>query len=167
MCAYRNHVQHYSVALHEMTLGGARDLQTSHLAFTTIPWATKKELQKDKQVKARLLAELPDRINVLEMARGYIASLSRVHEAIRLQTTAVVKEYRQQILEAQSIYRQHWEDRPIALFAQRLSPDGAIEGEVWVSLEWDEARDWLVKRSKRLADLQRHYVTSSVAGRPT
>lgn len=167
MAAYRNHVQHYSAALDSMSLGGVRDKDTMHLAYTVEPYAEKKKLALNPKFKPSVLEEMDAKVDLRRVARGYLACFSKVHLMLR-------KRAADRVEEAASLIKANLDRYSIAL-GEATSMVHVIhcvdEREIEsfpLLLDWDSARTWLSSINGSLADLERHYVTSQLkaAGPP-
>lgn len=161
MCAYRNHVQHFTATVDSLSVGGARDKESMHLSFVVEPYAEKKRLMLNKEFKKPLLDEMEERVDLRRMARGYVSALSEVHHQLRNGAQALVDASRHKVSSALSRYEEELGQKPVGLHAIHEEKGEEIEAFPLL-LDWDETRKWLVGRNRRLAGLARHYVTSEI-----
>ena len=73
----------------------------------------------------------------------------------------MVKAAQTRVGEAIHTYRTLSGEKPVGLYAIHRNESAEIESFP-LMLEWDETRQWLAKRNKRLVDLERHFVTSEI-----
>lgn len=162
MESYRNHVQHYSATVDSMMIGGARDQETMHLAFTVEPYAIKAKLELNRKFKKLVLDQMDERVDLRKMARGYVACFSRIHHQLRAKGGDTINEARSLVEQAVAGYAElQGGEKPVGLHAIHRNGDTEIESFPLL-LDWDDTRQWLVKRNKRLEDLGRHYITTQL-----
>ena len=161
MCAYRNHVQHFTATVDSLSVGGARDRESMHLSFVVEPYAEKKRLKLNKEFKKSILDEMEERVDLRRMARGYVSALSEVHHQLRKGAQTLVDTARQKVSNTMSLYAEELGQKPVGLHA--IHEEEGVEIEAFpLLLDWDETRMWLVGRNQRLAGLAKRYVTSEI-----
>ena len=161
MCAYRNHVQHFTATVDALSVGGSRDEKSMHLSYVVEPYAEKKRLQLNGDFKKKLIDEMEDRVDLRKMARGYVSAISEVHHQLRKGSQALVEDSRERISSALRQYEKELGNRPVGLHA--IHEKGGEEIEAFpLLLDWDETRVWLVSRNRRLVGLAKHFVTSEI-----
>lgn len=156
MEALRNYVQHQGLAVHSCSTGGRWTSIGSdgHQEFSVKVQADRERFATGS-IKASVLAELPDKIDVRAAARVYLACVIDVHQEIRNQIALLVQNARAAIEEAHALYRQHHHS-VVGLFAwQEL---GDVQKKVLLILDWDDVRRRLEKTNVPFANLRRAYL---------
>ncbi|MFG6101848.1 hypothetical protein U2F10_06320 [Leptothoe sp. EHU-05/26/07-4] len=88
ICALRNHSQHYDIPFQQLT-NGIRRVEEQSKVFRKISTAPKimpKQLKNNKEFKAKILKELEDMGELVELTpliRQYMDSLGNIHRSIR------------------------------------------------------------------------------------
>ncbi|KGM56164.1 hypothetical protein N799_05075 [Lysobacter arseniciresistens ZS79] len=159
METYRNHVQHYSSTVDSISLGGARDKATQQLAYVVEPYAEKAKLGLNRKFKKDVLDEMPDKVDLRRMARGYLAALSVVHAELRNRSKPVIDEAKTVIETAIAEYERELGKKPAGLFA--IQEENGKELACFPLLtDWHRAFELLIERNHGYKDLERHYVTT-------
>lgn len=141
LCELRNHVQHRALAIHGSRGSGKKH---SWLERTSLQ-CHKARIEEDQgKFKQRVLDELPEQIDVLEMFREYMGAVSQVHVVLRKSIEPFWVKARSDIQEAMVEFAkaQRPEDGP----KPALGPTACWkEGDKWIRpvlllLDWDDAR---------------------------
>lgn len=102
MEALRNHVQHFGFPASQVTANNRFDkLETgARWSYTVEVTAFKKTLSENKKFSKKVLAEMPERVEIGRSTRVYLASISIIQERIRETIEPFVDEARSHIEEA-------------------------------------------------------------------
>ena len=162
MEALRNHVQHYGLAVHKSSSGGKRTSldEDGFLEYAVNIASQKTLLSENSDFKKQVLDEIHDTVDLKLATRGYIASLSNVHEAIRTIIQASVSKARHELELAISDYKKVLKDKVIGLSAMHFDGKRNLQEKVHILLDWDDVRVRLCDRNKALPKLSKCYVTS-------
>ncbi|MGQ5255259.1 hypothetical protein [Xanthomonas arboricola] len=161
METYRNHVQHYSATVDSMALGSERDRKTRQLAYVVEPYAERAKLGLNKKFKRDVLNEMPDKVDLRRMARGYLAALSTVHAELRKRSSSIVTEAKANVATAIADYEAELGQKPAGLFAIQ-EKDGHELNSFPLLIDWHKAFELLVQRNHGYQDLERHYATTQL-----
>lgn len=99
MEALRNHVQHYGFPASSVT-ANTRTKKAEESFFwyyITLADATKKELSKNDKFKKAVLNEMPDKVELGNAIRVYMASISDIQEQVRQAVSSYVDSARDEI----------------------------------------------------------------------
>ncbi len=148
--AFRNHVQHVAFAVH----GLKGRPKGAPLLEHTLVYCKKERLAEDPRFSADDLGLLDDNIDLLSMFRGYMATMSRIHIALRKQVQKACDEARAAIQQAKEDYIQA---QPASERASHsavgltacLSTDDRVVNPVTLMLDWDDARVALAQKNSR------------------
>jgi len=168
MDALRNSVQHCGLPVH-WTSSGAEwtDLENnglnkdSMLEYSMEFAARKSSLKEDGGFKKAVLNESPDKVDLKATTRGYIESLSKVHETVRELIQESVQKSRLKLEDAHGQYSKIYSESLVGLCACKTDDQGIIE-TVLLMLDWDNVRVELQKRNRKLTNLRKWYVTGKV-----
>ncbi|WP_426683518.1 hypothetical protein ABFU84_02120 [Xanthomonas translucens pv. undulosa] len=108
-----------------------------------------------------MLSEMPDKVDLRRMARGYLAALSTVHAELRKRSNPVVTEAKATIATAIEDYEAELGQKPAGLFAIQ-EENGNELTSFPLLIDWHKAFELLVKRNHGYQDLERHYVTTQL-----
>ncbi len=164
--AMRNHVQHYGLAIHSLTLpsawtgeGDMRRLVNSIKLFTH-----KDELYKDSQFKLTTLRELSDKIDLVNAIRVYVNSFNTIHRKIRAlienNITCARDDFDQIIKNYQSINS----GDAVGIYAYSVASGDFNEKpneKFPIMLDWDNVRVRLIKKNQAYNNIHRQYVSSN------
>lgn len=154
--ALRNHVQHSGTALHILSQGSRRvsiGTTRTETVFETflLPQCSKVRLAELGGFKAGVLAECPDKVNLLDCMRGHLLGLSRVHRRIRGLTATEVSTACGHVQEGQTELTGKVTGDLDA--TEAVAIDGEREQDsVPLLLHWEEVRRWLVERNTGVPD---------------
>ncbi len=161
MDAFRNHIQHYGTAIHNITISqrstslDGKDLLEYSSRFT----AEKKFISSDEQFKKEVLNEMPEKVDLILSTRGYIEALSKIHIDARKIISKSLFEARDIIQAAMDDYNSAYKKDFIGLTAYMF--DGDIKkDEFYIYLKSNEIRLELEKRNPQLVNLKKRYPTA-------
>jgi hypothetical protein len=163
MEALRNYVQHRGLPVH-WTKQGFRwtSSKKDGLLEYSIDMASQlSDLAEDDKFKKKVLAELPENIDLKLATRCYVESISNVHESVRNMIADSVKSAREVIENAHRRYEAVYSEKLSALCACKFSNGNIVSG-IHLFLGMDDVRLKLQKRNRKLGNLKKRYVTSSI-----
>lgn len=161
MEALRNHVQHHDLPIRWYTSASRRTSLTddSLMEFSIEAGTARKQLASNDGFKKAVLAELPDKINLIVSTRGYVESLSHVHAAAQALIEKATDEARKTIEAAHDKYKKEFDGSLVGLSASQW--DGAVSTEsIPLLLDWDNVRLNLQRVNRPLVNLRKQYITS-------
>lgn len=102
MEALRNHVQHYSLAVHSASVGGRQIIEKDErkVLFGVGFKVYRSELANNRKFKATVLKEIGEEVDVISTVRGYINCINLVQLRARSVLTPVIEEANTVLLEA-------------------------------------------------------------------
>jgi hypothetical protein len=147
MEALRNHVQHRSTPVHGM---GPREIQratTEEWADSFTLWATREVFEEERDFKAKVLQEMPDKMDLRNAVRKYVTQLAEVHLDLRAQVAPTVQAARTLVRETVSRYEK---DNGISAsgLCACVEDDKNYSDWVPIFLEWDDVREGLVAKNR-------------------
>jgi hypothetical protein len=156
MEALRNHAQHRGLPAHGYTAAG--EIHDA-LSFQCM----KHELVKAGGFKTKILAEMPNQVNLREAAKRYVEGISNVHVALRTCLTHRIGEARADIEAAIQRYRDASGGNTLGLCARRIL--NGIETSVGLMVEWDDFRVHLARKNRYALrmDKRKHRPTQAAA----
>lgn len=163
MEALRNYVQHRGIPVH-FTKQGGRWTSKGDNGFIELNmelYSQRTYLKEDLKFKKEVLEELDEFIDLKAATRRYIESISNVHESVRGIIKESVSEARKLIEDAHERYSPHHSGSMVGLIACKWSDQGQ-ESAIPLLLDWDDIRLKLQKRNRKLTNLRKHYVSSSI-----
>lgn len=163
MDALRNYVQHRELPVHLTRFNClAKNAEEQRkLEFSVEVFSEKLKLFQDKRFKQSILKQLPEKINLKSYSRSYIASLSKIHVAVRLLIKSELEGARQKLEDAIISYKSVFKEDFIGLYALHRENEKIIE-KVPLVLKGDDTRLLLVKRNGELKNLTNRYISSEV-----
>jgi hypothetical protein len=144
MCALRNYVQHKATAIHGFEGNEDRGGDANSWAETVKFFVNKATLSADKDFKARVLDEQPEKIDVRRRARRSVQEVGVAHLALRKASEVHVTRARATVKSAIRGYREAGAESVIGLGARRV---GDAEADVPLFLDWDDVRLQLVNKN--------------------
>ena len=155
--ALRNHVQHSGAALHILSQGSRRvniGTTQSESVFETflVPKCSKARLAELGGFKARVLAECPGEINLLDCTRGHVLGLSRVHRNVRDLMATAVSAAAARIQEGQAELTGKVTGNLDATEAVAIDGEEERPDSVPLVLHWEGVRRWLAERNSGVPD---------------
>ncbi len=157
----RNYSQHYGLPIQHVTINTKRvENNDSYLIELSIHISSIKELlMKDKKTKKTVIEEFDGNIDLKTAIRNYIQSISLVHCEIREIISKPVNECILNIKRAQNKHKSKFKGNVDYIEAQQLSDESEIIDKVPLLLEWESMRQNLISRNKRLANLNKMYIS--------
>ena len=144
MCSLRNHVQHKATAIHGFEGKDDRAGDANSWAETVKFFANKITLSADKAFKARILDELPEKLDVRRTARRSVQEVGATHLVLRRVSEPHVGRARLIIETAIREYKEAGAESVIGLGARNV---GNPDADVPLLLDWDEVRIQLVNKN--------------------
>lgn len=163
MEALRNYVQHRGIPVHLTQLGGRwTSLEgDGSLEYNMDVFSQRSYFEEDPKFKKEILAEQNEKIDLKAATRSYIESISNINETARNMIDKSVLEARKLIEDAQSRYKTICDENLVGLSACIWSDKRQVSA-IPLLLDWDNVRVKLQKRNKKLINLKKRYVTSSI-----
>lgn len=140
----RNHVQHKATAIHGFEGNDTRKGDANSWVETIKFNTNKATLKADKDFKARVLDEQPEKIDVRLRIRRSVEELGVAHLELRKVSEEHVKQARSAIEAAITDYKEAGANSVIGLGARRADRAGA---HVPLLLDWDDVRLQLVAKN--------------------
>jgi hypothetical protein len=167
MEALRNHVQHSGSALHTLSQNTPRtkiDEQSEMPGESFLePICNKSVLVERGDFKAKVLAECPEKINLLEAARVHVQALSRVHRAVRILTSNATADAASQMKAGQAMLEGKVTGSLDGVEAASVRQDGEDAEAIPMLLNWEDVRAWLAQRNEGVPDGIGKYPSGRVA----
>jgi len=164
MDALRNYVQHRGIAVHTTRLGANKTEEDELAIEYSVDAASLRDvLAEDSKFKKKVLAELPERVDLKTTVRQYVESLNVVHLAARKLIEDEVEKARTLIEKAQSDYAVVYSGSLTGLCAWIMNDAGLKDDGFPLLLDWDDVRLKLVKKNGQLNNLPKRYVSSRIA----
>jgi hypothetical protein len=159
----RNYVQHRGLPVHHTQFGSRwTSLDDDGLMEFSMELASDPLfLEENGGFKKVVLDEWNGKIDLKQATRKYVELFSEVQEAARAIIAESVTAARKLIEEAQNRYRLIHSGSLAGLSACKCPEEGEIIA-IPLLLDWDDIRIGLEKRNRKLVNLSRRYVTSSV-----
>ncbi|MEM5495826.1 hypothetical protein WNY77_00305 [Paraglaciecola mesophila] len=166
MEALRNYVQHRGLSVHS-TLHNSRWTSSENdglMEFGTKLFSHKSEFESNRTFKRSVLAEMPDKVELIGAARKYVESINNCHIQIREMISSSVENARSIISDTISKYSTANNGKALGLAAQKYEESEPIDTlieTVPLLLDWDDVRLKLVSKNQKLTNLSKRYVTSN------
>lgn len=166
MEALRNHVQHYGLAVHSLSLqskwvGPHED----HQLINQIKiFATKHDISLNSGFKKTVFHEMPERVEIIKAIRIYIGCFSNVHIKIRTLISENVSSSRVNVENALNNYKETNSGNAIGASAYIVNVDNPTAKPIEqfaLLLDWDDVRVGLVNKNKTLHNIYRWHVSGS------
>lgn len=166
MEALRNHVQHYGLAVHSVSLPSKWIGEDENRQFVhqILIYATKAELSHNTDFKKSVFTEMPEKVELIKAIRIYIGCLSNVHERIRKLIKTNVSLSRANIEDVIHRYRENNSGDSIGLSAYTVEvndPAAKPTEQVALLLDWDDVRLSLINKNRACQNISRWYVSGS------
>lgn len=163
MYALRNYMQHRSVPIHQIS---HQNRWTSHSdpnakmqSWTTL-YAFKEQLAEDKEFKAKVLYEMPDRVDLIHYAKCYVEHLSAIHCQLRELLEEHIQAATRKFQQAQELYKSSGGKCKLdGLTAWHTANDTVIE-KCLLLMKWEEVRQSMVLRNPELVNFSKTFVAS-------
>ncbi len=165
MEALRNYVQHCGLAIHRVSTPTRWTSQDDEgeLEFGLNVFTEKNILDESKKFKAAILAEMPEKVDVIRASRSYVGSISVVHSLLRAGIQSNVTEARKTIQHAIDEYKTVNDGSAIGLKALMYKKDEFpkdIIDDFPILLEWDDSRIKLESKNSEINNLEKRFVSS-------
>jgi hypothetical protein len=163
MEAFRNHVQHAGLPVGLTTFGSMRTKESDYqlMEHSVGLFINKSKLLKNEKFKAAAVADLPEKINIVESVRAYLEALSAVHSECRVMVADAVSSSRNLIQKAIEQYLLLHTSSAVGLAAIAVESDKYVE-KIPLLLEWDDVRIRLQEKNPELKNLSKRYVSSQI-----
>jgi len=163
MEALRNYVQHRELPVHWTQQGGRwTSLEDDGSLEYYIELASQRSyLEEDGEFNKKVLSELDEKIDLKLATRYYLESISNVHESVRNMIAESVKSARELIEDAHRRYKAEHSESLVGLSACKWS-NGRQISAMPLLLDRDDIRLKLQKRNKKIINLKKRRVTSSI-----
>lgn len=142
--ALRNHVQHKATAIHDFEANDDRRGDANDWVEAVKFYANKVVLGADKDFKARVLAEQPEKIDVRRRIRRSVYEVGAAHLALRKAVEGHIVLARNTVENAIHDYKEAGAESVIGLSARRVG-DG--DADIPLFLDWDDVRLELVTKN--------------------
>lgn len=164
MQALRNHSLH--VPSISLTISPHTDWPHNRkdgLQETSVQLILKKnDLKKNRKFKATVIKEMPDEVNVIQITRVYIESISKLNEDTRTLNAQKLRDARRLIESKYQLYEEYnGSNSPSLLSAYKEGSDKEV-AEVSLILEWDNVRKNLVSKNQKLINLSNKIISNKV-----
>jgi hypothetical protein len=163
--ALRNYVQHRGLAVHNIS-HSSKNVAGS-LLYQTSVFSNKVEFSGDKAFKTSVYNEMPEKVELIQAAKQYIASISFCHSHIRKLIEQPIKNARKYIEDSINEYCNVNDGQHIGLVALHIKHkegESPVKvGRVPLLLEWDDVRQKLISRNSLLINLDRRLVTEAAS----
>lgn len=165
MEALRNHVQHYGFPASSVTASvrTKRTEESFEWYYLTLADATKKELSKNKKFKESVLNEMPEKVELGNAIRFYMASISDIQEQVRQVMASYVNSARDEIDKAFSNFSELNPRNDLVLVSRHSGPSAEhAEVECFsVMLMHDDVRIRLQQQNSEMTNLPRRAALSN------
>lgn len=167
MEALRNHVQHYGLAVHSLSLPmkWIGEGENKQMVNTIKIFTTKDELNKDETFKKRVLNEINDKTDLVKSTRVYVGSYSSIHSKIRSLIECNVSAARKNIEEALNNYKEASNGENIGVYAYSVvsdNPNDKPSEQFPVILEWDNVRLRLYNKNIAFPNISKWHVSGGL-----
>ncbi|MGL4753011.1 MAG: hypothetical protein ACRCXB_11485 [Aeromonadaceae bacterium] len=167
MEALRNHVQHYGLAVHSLSLpsrwigegDGKQIINTIRL------FSLKDKLKENEKFKKSVFKEIEEKTDLVRATRVYVGSFSNVHDKIRKLIEGNVTAARECIQNMINIYKDSNNGDAIGIYAYSIKSDTSSEQIVEkfsVILDWDDVRIRLKNKNMPFPNISKWYVSGSL-----
>lgn len=169
--ALRNYTQHYGQAVYglnyPMKWQDSNGIARNELVCSFVPYLSIEELRNDRRFKRKILDELksPDdqsnEVPLLPLIRGYVGSLSSVHDKLRQLYGVRQSEWSETL--------DHWTNQFFAKSESSVAPGvaavaieetGGITDEIHLGVEFKERVAYLQHSNRKLPNLQKVRITN-------
>jgi hypothetical protein len=164
MEALRNHVQHYGLAVHSISLPSTWTGEDAlkKLIYRIELYANRKEISLNKDFKTAVFREMPEKVELVKAIRIYVGCLSKVHKRIRDLIQKNVSSARDNIEYNIQRYKESNSGDYIGLYAYMVASDDPksepIE-EFPILLDWDNVRLNLIRKNHPISNIDRWHVS--------
>jgi len=166
MEALRNHVQHYGLAVHSLSLPSkwVGEGEQKQLVNQLKIFATKDELSQDKEFKKTIFREMPEKVELIKAIRVYVGCFSNVHKRIRELTQANVSSSRSNIEALIYRYKEANSGDAIGIYAYMVEADDSTAKPIEkfaLFLDWDNVRLHLREKNHYFPNISQWHISGS------
>lgn len=161
MEAFRNYVQHCGlpVKITSLDLRRKRRNMENIFVYTIDFFSQTSHLRKDNIFKKAVLAELGEEVNLKTSIRGYIESMSKIHESVRDLIRNHVTNARSLIENTHKRMKSSNRYHHISLRAFADDGKGNVIS-IPLLLEWDDCRVELEEKNKTIKNLKQKFIST-------
>lgn len=166
MEALRNHVQHYGLAVHSLSLPSKwiGEGENSELINKLKIYSTKETLSQNKDFKKVVFNEMPSKVELVKAIRIYVGCFSNVHSRVRELVQVNVLSSRSDIEGAISRYKDASKGNAIGTYAYMVEVDDPAAtpmDKYPLLLDWDDVRLNLNKKNRPFPNINKWHVSGS------
>lgn len=166
MEALRNHVQHYGLAVHSLSLPSkwVGENESKQMINQLKINSTKDELSQNKEFKSSVFSEMPEKVELTKAIRIYIGCFSNVHKRIRDLINFNVSLSRADIEDVIHRYKEVNAGDAIGISAYSVEEDNPSSmpiDKISILLDWDNVRLNLNEKNQSSKNISKWYVSGS------
>ncbi|MCD9463030.1 hypothetical protein CJF25_08520 [Photobacterium phosphoreum] len=166
MEALRNHVQHYGLAVHSLSLPSkwVGENESEQMINQLKINSTKDELSQNKEFKSSVFSEMPEKVELTKAIRIYIGCFSNVHKRIRDLINFNVSLSRADIEDVIHRYKEVNAGDAIGISAYSVEEDDPSSmpiDKISILLDWDNVRLNLNGKNQSYKNMSKWYVSGS------
>ncbi|PSW91239.1 hypothetical protein [Photobacterium iliopiscarium] len=166
MEALRNHVQHYGLAVHSLSLPSkwVGENESKQMINQLKINSTKDELSQNKEFKSSVFSEMPEKVELTKAIRIYIGCFSNVHKRIRDLINFNVSLSRADIEDVIHRYKEVNAGDAIGISAYSVEEDDPSSmpiDKISILLDWDNVRLNLNEKNQSSKNMSKWYVSGS------
>ncbi|MGB2822726.1 MAG: hypothetical protein WBF17_17210 [Phycisphaerae bacterium] len=167
--ALRNHVQHRSLPVHNLTYNGSREEKPNRMLcrHACTPSLSIARIKEEGNFKAQVLAELEgddDLVDLKPLVREYVTSIGRVHQGLRQRMHSDVEAWEEVIHSIRARFCETHGDKTAGLAVIAIDADQRVRESTQVFEEMITRRRRLEQKNRNVGQLRSHYVSSAVVG---
>lgn len=164
MEALRNHVQHYGLAVHSLSLPSRwiGEDDRKQMINTIRLFSLKDELNKNEKFKKSVFNEIEEKTDLVRAIRVYVGSFSNVHDKIRKLIECNITEARECIQNMINRYKDSNNGDAIGIYAYSIKsdiPSEQIVEKFSVILDWDDVRIRLKNKNMPFPNINKWHVS--------
>ena len=166
MEALRNHVQHYGLAVHSLSLPSkwiGEDENREMINQLKI-YSTKEALSENKDFKKVIFDEMPEKVELIKTIRIYLGCISNVHRRVRELIQANVSSSRADIEGVILRYKEANAGDAMGVYAYMVEIDDPTATSIEklpLLLDWDNVRLNLSQKNRPFPNISKWYVSGS------
>ncbi|PSW10332.1 hypothetical protein C9J01_19180 [Photobacterium rosenbergii] len=166
MEALRNHVQHYGLAVHSLSLPSKwiGDGEKKEMINQLKIFSTKEQLSQNKDFKKVVFREMPEKVELIKAIRIYVGCFSHVHKRVRDLIERNVSLSRATIEDVIHRYKETNAGDAVGIYAYMVEvddPTSTPTEKIPLLLDWDDVRLNLSKKNRFFPKISRSYVSGS------
>lgn len=160
MEALRNHVQHYSLPVHESKIGGERIEEIRiEFEYKAAFYLKKKEILQNKGFKASVRDEMPEKVELISSVRSYMRDVSKVHTEARKIVATRINQSHQVLIDILGSDQKGGLELPVE--ALRQGDDGEMKERIPVMLTHYHEINKFHQKNMELHKIDRGYFSTS------